>query len=78
MQGKLLSVFYKRGRGTYILKGFLCSSVGSSAKHFSQYDFTHFRKHLILKVVFRILQLHDLRQDPNLYSSFVLGNVFSS
>lgn len=58
MQGKLLSVFYSRGRGTYMLKGFLCSTVGSSAKHFSQYDFIHFKKHLTLKVNFRILQLH--------------------
>lgn len=37
-------LFYNRGRGTYILKGFHCSIVGSSAKHFSQYDFTHFKK----------------------------------
>lgn len=66
MQGKLLSLFYNRGRETYILKGFLCSAVGSSAKHFSQYDFTHFKKHRILKVIVRILQLQsfEMRSKP--------------
>jgi len=50
-------LFYNRGRGTYILEVFLCSTVGSSVKHFSQHDFTHLKKRLILKVIFRILEL---------------------
>lgn len=61
MQGKLLTLFYNRGEGLYVLGVFLCSAIGSSAEHFNQCDFTCLKKHLNLKVILGIVQLQSFK-----------------